>query len=224
MPMRYTAFWLLFFLTIHTARAQESLSKDIDYAYLDKLIAVCKANYPKIKMYQAHIDAAETGVKKAKLSYFDIFNFSYLYSPKSNAGPISPSFPFTYQFGFFVNIGSILQKPALVKQARSELASAQYDKESYDLNMVAEVKKRYFTYIQKKAVYRLRSNASLDVESMLSNIRRRFEMGQETLEKYNQVLLMQTDHAQNMLNSESEVLVAKSSLEELLGQKLEDIK
>ncbi len=35
---------------------------------------------------------------------------------------------------------------------------------------------------------------------------------------------MQTDHAQNMLNSESEVLVAKSSLEELLGQKLEDIK
>ncbi|MNL84366.1 hypothetical protein D3C87_2123100 [compost metagenome] len=59
---------------------------------------------------------------------------------------------------------------------------------------------------------------------MLTNVKKRFEMGQETLEKYNQVLIMQTDHAQNLLNSESEVLVAKSSLEELVGQKLEDIK
>jgi len=128
------------------------------------------------------------------------------------------------QFGFFVNIGAILQKPAMVKQAKSELASAEYDKQSFDLNMEAEVKKRYFTYIQKKAVYRVRSNAALDVESMLESVKKRFEMGQETLEKYNQVLVMQTDHAQNLLNTESEVLIAKSSLEELLGQKLEDIK
>jgi hypothetical protein len=35
---------------------------------------------------------------------------------------------------------------------------------------------------------------------------------------------MQTDHYQNLLNAESEVLIAKSMLEELLGQKLEDIK
>jgi outer membrane protein TolC len=224
MPMKFTFFGLLFFFMIQSSYAQESLSKDLDYAYLDKLIALCRANYPKIKMYQAHVEAAETGVKKAKLSYFDIFNFSYLYNPKNNGTPVSASFPFTYQFGFFVNIGAILQKPAMVKQARSELASAEYDKQSFDLNMEAEVKKRYFTYIQKKAVYRVRSNASLDVESMLENVKKRFEMGQETLEKYNQVLVMQTDHAQNLLNSESEVLVAKSSLEELVGQKLEDIK
>lgn len=224
MPMKFTFFGLLFFFMIQSSYAQESLSKDLDYAYLDKLIALCRANYPKIKMYQAHVEAAETGVKKAKLSYFDIFNFSYLYNPKNNGTPVSASFPFTYQFGFFVNIGAIMQKPAMVKQARSELASAEYDKQSFDLNMEAEVKKRYFTYIQKKAVYRVRSNASLDVESMLENVKKRFEMGQETLEKYNQVLVMQTDHAQNLLNSESEVLVAKSSLEELVGQKLEDIK
>ena len=225
MPMKYAAFWLMLFLTTHHARAQqESLSKDVDYAYLDRLIAISKANYPKIKMYQARVDAAQTGVKKAKLSYFDIFNFSYIYSPNNNTTPISPNFLSSYQFGFFINIGGILQKPSLVKQAKSEASAAQYDKESFDLNMEAEIKKRYFTYIQKKAVYRMRSNASLDVESMLTNIKRRFEMGQETLEKYNQVILMQTDHAQNLLNSESEVFIAKSSLEELLGQKLEDIK
>jgi hypothetical protein len=55
-----------------------------------------------------------------------------------------------YQLGFFVNIGAILQKPSLIKQAKGELAIAQFDKESFDLNMEAEIKKRYFTYIQKK--------------------------------------------------------------------------
>ncbi|OJV12759.1 MAG: hypothetical protein BGO21_03180 [Dyadobacter sp. 50-39] len=224
MPIKYAALVLLLFFTIHGARAQGSLSKDVDYAYLDKLIAISKANYPKVKMYQAHVEAAETGVRKAKLSYFDIFNFSYLYNPRNNGAPVSASFPFTYQFGFFVNIGGILQKPSMVKQAKNELKSAEYDKQSFDLNLEAELKKRYFTYVQKKVSYRMRSNALLDVESILENIKKRFEMGQETLEKYNQVLMMQTDHAQNLVNTETEVLVAKSSLEELLGQKLEDIK
>lgn len=224
MPKKYAALGLLLFFTIYGARAQESLSKDVDYAYLDRLITICKANYPRIKMYEARIDVNETAVRKAKLSYFDIFNFSYLYNPKNDRTAVSVQFPFTYQFGFFVNIGAILQKPAQVKQAKSELAAAEFDKQSFDLNMEAEVKKRYFTYIQKKALYRVRSNASLDVESMLENVKKRFEMGQETLEKYNQILVMQTDHAQNLLNTESEILIAKAALEELLGQKLEDIK
>ncbi|MCE7066077.1 TolC family protein [Dyadobacter sp. CY326] len=222
--MRYAVFLIPLFFILHTTHAQESLSKDVDYAYLEKLIAITRANYPKIKMYEDRVIVAEYAIKKARLSYFDIFNFSYLYSPNNNTATISPTLLSGYQLGFFVNIGAILQKPSLVKQARGELALVQHDKESFDLNMVSEVKKRYFTLIQKRAVYKVRSNAALDVESMVSNVRKRFEMGQESLEKYNQVLVMQTDHYQNLLNAESEVLISKSSLEELLGQKLEDIK
>jgi outer membrane protein TolC len=86
------------------------------------------------------------------------------------------------------------------------------------------VKKRYFTYIQKLAILRVRSSALLDVESMLINIRHRFEKGEETLENYNKALLMKADHAQNIVTAEGDIMVAKSTLEELLGQKLEDIK
>jgi len=224
MPMRYAVFLIPLFLITLTTHAQESLSKDVDYAYLEKLIAVTRANYPKIKMYDDRVTVAEYAIKKAKLSYFDIFNFSYLYSPNNNTATISPTVLSGYQLGFFVNIGAILQKPSLIKQAKGELSVMQHDKESFDLNMVAEVKKRYFTLIQKRAVFKVRSNAVLDVESMVANVKKRFEMGQETLEKYNQILVMQTDHYQNLLNAESEILIAKSSLEELLGQKLEDIK
>jgi len=224
MPMRYAVFLIPLFLITLTTHAQESLSKDVDYAYLEKLIAVTRANYPKIKMYDDRVTVAEYAIKKAKLSYFDIFNFSYLYSPNNNTATISPTLLSGYQLGFFVNIGAILQKPSLIKQAKGELSVMQHDKEAFDLNMVAEVKKRYFTLIQKRAIFKVRSNAVLDVESMVANVKKRFEMGQETLEKYNQILVMQTDHYQNLLNAESEILIAKSSLEELLGQKLEDIK
>ncbi|MCF0048690.1 TolC family protein [Dyadobacter chenwenxiniae] len=222
--MRYAVFLIPLFLITLTTHAQESLSKDVDYAYLEKLIAVTRANYPKIKMYDDRVTIAEYAIKKAKLSYFDIFNFSYLYSPNNNTATISPTLLSGYQLGFFVNIGAILQKPSLIKQAKVELSVMQHDKESFDLNMVAEVKKRYFTLIQKRAVYKVRSNAALDVESMVANVKKRFEMGQESLEKYNQILVMQTDHYQNLLNAESDILIAKSSLEELLGQKLEDVK
>ncbi|WP_229204151.1 TolC family protein [Dyadobacter alkalitolerans] len=222
--MRYAVFLIPLFLITLTTHAQESLSKDVDYAYLEKLIAACKTNYPRVKMYEARVNIAENGIKKAKLSYFDIFSFSYLYSPNNNNRAVSPDLLSGYQFGFFANIGSILQKPNQVKQAKSEFKAAEYDKQAFDLNMEAEVKKRYFTYMQKVAVLRIRSSSILDINDAVTNARHRFEKGEETLQNYNQALIVQSDYSQNIVNAEGEVLVAKSSLEEIVGQKLEDIK
>jgi len=221
--MKYAVF-LVLFLTIHTSRAQESLSKDISYDYLDKLITICKKNYPKIKMFEARVNVAEHNVKRTRLSYFDIFSAGYLYSPNSSSTAGTASFLGGYQLGFFANVGSILQKPSLIKQAKGELAAAEYDKQAFDLNMEAEVKKRYFTYIQKVAVLRIRSGAALDVESMLTTIKHRFEKGEESLENYNKALILKSEYEQNIINAEGDLLSAKSSLEELVGQKLEDIK
>lgn len=221
--MRSTLFLVLLFFGFQSTHAQESLTKDISYTYLEKLIQVCKANYPKMKMYDDRLTIAEYGVKRAKKSYFDIFSFSYLYSPTNNTATLSSQMFGGYQFGFFANIGSFLQKPIQVKQAKGEYLVAEHDKQAFELNMEAEVKKRYFTYVQKVAVLRIRSGAVLDVESLLTNVKHKFETGEETLENYNKVLLMQSDHHQNIINAESDVLIAKSSLEELLGKKLEDI-
>jgi len=225
MQMKYAVFLFFFFLITQTGQAQESLSKNISYEYLNKLLEVCRKNYPKIKMYEARVGIAESGVKKARMSYFDIFSAGYLYSPNSSNGTSgAASFLGGYQLGFFANIGSLLQKPSVIKQAKGELAAAEYDKLAYDLNLEAEVKKRYFTYVQKVVVLRMRSGALLDAESMVVNVRQRFEKGEETLENYNKMLIMMADHSQNIINAEGDILLAKSSLEELLGQKLEDIK
>jgi outer membrane protein TolC len=222
--MKSILFLVFIFFSLSDAIAQETLSREISYEYLDKLIAACKANYPRTKAFQDRVEMAEHGIKRAKLSYFDIFSLGYIYSPANQNNTLSPSFFGGYQFGFFANVGSILQKPSLIKQAKGEHSVAKHELDAFELNMEAEVRKRYFTYIQKMAIMRIKSNALLDVETALSHIKHKFEKGEETLENYNRALLMQADHTQSIMEAEGDALIAKSSLEEVVGQKLENIK
>ena len=214
---------ILLLLLGKNVQAQASLSEEISYEYLEKLITLAKSNYPKMKAYQQGVEIANLGLKKAKLSYFEILNFSYLFNPTETQAALNPSFLTGYQFGLFMNIGAILQKPGLVKQARSELKVAQFEQDAYDLNLEAEVKKRYFTYIRQKVLLRLKSEALLDIESMLKEVRIKYESGTETLENYNKALVMYSENTAGKLTLESEVYIAQSSLEEIIGQKLATI-
>jgi outer membrane protein TolC len=222
--MRYIALMIPLFLLFRPAQAQEMLAQEISYDYLDKLVEVAKKNYPQVKMYDSRIEIGNLGVKKARLSYFDIISLSYLYNPNQTTSGINPNFLQGYQFGFFVNIGSILQKPTVVKQARAEVKVTEFEKQTFELNLVADVKKRYFTYIQHLTILRIKSEALLDIESALKDARYKFEKGETTIQNYNTALLMYSTQQQTRITSEADVYIAKSSLEELLGQKLEDIK
>lgn len=201
-------------------------------SYLDTLIAVARANYPKVKMNQARVDYAKADVTKSKVSYLDVFTFSYLYSPANtvsllnqNATPNSSNTLINgYQVGVFMNIGTLFEKPSVVREAKRELDIVEYQKETDDLNLVAEVKKRYYAYLQQKAILGLRARTLLDAESMVNDMKVKFEKGEQTFDDYNKALIAYSEHNQETIISEKEVLTTKSDLEELLGEKLEDIK
>ncbi len=223
--MRIIFIILIFLQTGHFLRAQEepSIARDLSPAYLEKLLETARKNYPRGKIFDSRIESAGYGVKKARLSYFDILSFSYLFSPQHMMGTVNPNLITGYQFGFFANVGSLLQKPAHIRQARAELKAAYFEKEAFDLNFKAEVEQRYYLYVQRKVLFRVVSQALLDTESRLKEIRHKFEKGEETLDNYNKALLAYSDQLQNKITAEGEILKAKSSLEELVGQKLEDI-
>lgn len=203
---------------------QESMLQDVSYPYLEKLIEVAKANYPKVKAFNSRISVANTAIEKAKRGYFDALSFSYLYSPRNTTTIVNPNLLNGYQFGLLLNVGAVLQKPVLLKQAREEQKVVVHEKEAFDLNLEADVKQRYFTYVQQQALLRIKRQALLDVESMLKQVRYKYEKGEETLESYNKVLVMFSDHNQGKIIAEGDVLNAKARLEELLGEKLENIK
>ena len=54
-------------------------------------------------------------------------------------------------------------------------------------------------------------------------IKHKFEKGEMTLDDYNKGLVNLADRTQSKIESEGSLMVAKSSLEELVGKRLEDI-
>ncbi|SRR5690606_32054966 len=206
------------------AQVATEMGQEISYEFLAKLIETASRNYPNSKAFDARIQIAEKGIKKSKLSYGDIFSFSYFFNPNQTAAGLNPNMLMGYQLGIFANIGAIIQKPTQIKQAKDELKVVQFEKETYLLNLEAEVKKRYFEYAKSKAMYRVVSQSCLDAESRLEDVRHRFEKGELTYESYNNALFDLSNRLQTKISAESDVLIAKASLEELLGQPLEDIK
>ncbi|QJD94559.1 TolC family protein [Mucilaginibacter robiniae] len=230
------ATFLLFTVSIPCfVLAQNTIIPDISETYLDKLIATAKANYPHVKALDHRVDVAKNNIGKAKVAYFDPFTVSYVYQPNNtlnlyqsvdNSGSVNShqSLFNGAQFGLFFSLGSLLQKPYQVKQARKELLVATDEKDEYLITLATLVKKRYYTYLQRIAALKLQSEASIDAETMLKNVRYKFEKGEETLDNYTKARITLTQQNESKIGAEANLFLAKADLEELIGDKLENIK
>ena len=71
---------LFLFLGINTfaQETQVSLLEDISYVYIEKLIAVAKENYPRVKTHDSRIAIADAAVTIAKLSWLSPLSISYV--------------------------------------------------------------------------------------------------------------------------------------------------
>ncbi|WDF53689.1 TolC family protein [Mucilaginibacter sp. KACC 22063] len=220
-------------------KAQESIIPDINEAYLNKLIEVSKANYPRVRANQNRVSVAKENISKAKISYLDAFTISYVYQPHSATIVATPGINTTgtsstttqsysyfngLQVGLFFNPGYFFQKPATIRQAKAELQVAQSESDEYMLTLTNEVKKRYYLYIQRTAEVKLQTQSAMDAAELVKSIRHKFEKGEETYDNYNKAQATLSDRNQSRILAETNLLIAKSDLEEILGDKLENIK
>lgn len=213
---------LLLVFTFFFSKSQETISSQINSEYLQKLIDTAKKYYPKNKTFDHRVNIANEAIKKAHLSWFDVVTFSLAYSPTNftNATTVTLS---GIQLGVFFNFGSLLVKPSNIKQAKEELSIAELNKKEYALNLEAEVKSRYYKYVQEKSLVQLQSQRVMDWDAYIKQIKYKFEKGEETLEQYSKALVSLADQKQYLIEAEGSVLIAKSYLEEIIGKKLEDI-
>ncbi|WP_448700094.1 TolC family protein [Mucilaginibacter sp. AW1-3] len=220
--------FLLFILPISRSYAQESIMSDISYPFLDKLIATAKQNYPLVKIHQEQVSISKNLYSISKKSWFDFLSFSYIYSPQNSINLSSTNVATTllqgYQIVLSFNIKSFLEKPFLIKNAKENLYIAQLEQQSYNLTLELDVKTRYFNYIKQLAILRLRTRTTLDGENLINQTKYKFEQGAETMENYTKVTASFTENNQEKLDAEAAVLIAKASLEEIIGKKLEEVK
>lgn len=204
--------------------AQETMLTEISYSYMDTLVLLAKQNYPKMKVFEKRINISEDDLARSRVSWLDAVNASYLYNPGNSFNQTKPNFFTGFQVGIIVNVGQILQRPYLIRNAKNDLEITRAEKAEYDLNLESLVKERYFIYVQKQTILKSRIQSTQDAESILKVARYRFEKGEETIKDYNLTLIAFSAQNQDKLLTEAELLIAKARLEELVGIKLEDIK
>jgi outer membrane protein TolC len=225
-------FLTLILLTHKVVSAQQTIMTDVSEDYIARLVARAEENYPLVKSNQSRINIAQDNIGKAKASYLEAFTFSYLYQPQgintiSNAasGTSSNNNYFNgIQAGLYFNLGQFLEKPYVVKQARHELEIANDDQNQYFLTITNSVKKRYYTYIQDIATLKLTSQSCVDAENIANDIKHKFQKGEETFDNYIKSQSALNTAYQAKIQAEGALLIAKADLEELLGDKLENIR
>lgn len=204
--------------------AQESFVNDISYPYLEKLIATAKKNYPEIKMRQSRVNAAKSAYNQTKFSWLDGLTASYIYSPQSSINISQPTIFKGYQLAIGLNIGQLLKNPSNTSIAKETYKIAEYEQSQYLLNIEAQVKRFYFAYLEAQAELRIRSNAVLDAEGAVKQLKYAFQKGETTFQTYNAQLNSLYNQNAFKVQAELAAFTAKTNLEELLGTKLEEIK
>lgn len=217
---------LILLFSFSKVMAQRSMMTEISAPYLDKLIQTAKDNYPRHKIYTKQIGIAESNLNTVKLSWFDGLGIYYLYLPPNAAGgTVNPTTNRSgFQLGFSLNVGALLEKPSQINAAKGDRDVARLEKQEYELTIEADVKERYYKYIQQLTLLKQRTQLALDAQTMLTSARSKFERGQETFQNFNQALVFYNQQNQDLINTEAEVLITKAQLEELLNKKLEEVK
>lgn len=212
-------------VTIVTTQAQESILPYSSNEYLNRLVAVAKKNYPEVTARGYQTAIAKNNITKTNVGWLDAFSVSYYYRPTQGAVDIvNPNIFNGYQLGFSLNLGSILQKPFVTKEAKTQYKIAVLEEKQYGLTLTALVKARYFAYLEQLGNLKLRTRAYTDAEALVKLLRNKFEKNEATFDDYQRALIQSTEQNQQIIHAESGVFTTKSALEELLGEKLENIK
>ena len=229
MKFRFS-FLILFLLLVNCSYAQstqESMLSSVDYVFLDKLIAMAKMNYPKMKVSQARVNIAKLNVQKAKMDWLGIFTFTYLYSPAGATSIVASNNSYLlngYQLGVGTSLGAIIERPTMIKSAKKEYEIAELNLDEYNLSIEATVKQRYYAYIQLQTTLGWRMKVLEGAENTMNTIKLKFEKGVETFDSYNRSQTAYASSVQTKIETEGALLLAKSNLEEIIGAKLESIK
>ena len=217
---------LVLVFNIGAVQAQESIMSDFSYLYMEKLIAVAKEKNPHISIQDNRINIAKNNVDIAKISWLDPFSFSY--TNRTNVSGIA-GLNNDMLSGFFLSIGvapisTLVKTPLNVKNAKLERDITKSEKDEYELQLEAEVKRRYIAYVQSLNILKLTNKRLVDAESTFSSMKARYERSEISFKDFNDASTFLTSVQEAKVSAEANLFTTKFALEELLTVKLEEIK
>lgn len=214
----------LFFVSfISKIHAQETMLPEVSNSYLNQLIDTAKKYYPIVKVNQKRIEMAHMNIGKTNMSWFDAFTVTVNYSPSGGTTSLNQPTLSGFQIGFFINLGNILQKPYNVKIAKEEYELAKLTSLETMSVIEGDVKARYIKFIQSSVLLRVQYKIAIEAESVVKEARYKFEKGEANFETFTKALIYESDNRKQVIDAEANLLIAKASLETIVGKKLSDI-
>ena len=211
--------------------SQESILGDVDEGLLSQYISAARVNYPHVKMLDSRSQSAKTSIPLAGMSYFDLFNVSYIYRPNSSPALTTPGSatanPYSvngFQFTANFTLSQYLEKPFTVKKAKEDYQTTRYEKEEYLSTLGLEVRKRYYAYIQAIKALKVLNDATTDAKIVAEKLRDSFLKGNIQIDTYTLSRTSLTAANTAAIQGEVNLLFAKDALEEIIGAKLETFK
>ena len=211
---------------VSNLKAQETITDEINYNTMEKLIQLAKEHYPQRKVIDEQENIAKNNVMVANLSYLEPLNANYYWRPEEQK-TINPENPYItngFQLGININPSSLFAKPFQVKSAKSNHRIAQYQKEAYDAELEKQVKTRYYNYVLQLKEFTLKTMAAQTAKGSFLDISNSYQRGEITAEEYTEArdLIAESDYSK--LEAEVAFLSARDDLEEIIGIKVADFK
>lgn len=194
----------------------------------EKLVQIAWQNYPQNEVAQRRVTIASYEVTQAKMQWLDIFNAQgnlneYSINQDNNQVGGFNAFP-RYNFGASITLGMFGDIPAEIKKRKEMLKISEAEVNMQKLAVRGEVLRRYQNYLLYQELLENQAKMTENVFSSYSVAEQRFKNGEITLQDYNASLDKYNSERINLVRAETELELAKITLEEMLGVPLEDIK
>lgn len=189
----------------------------------ESLVALAWENYPENNSYRYEVKREQELISQARWDWLNDISASFNLNegnlnPEANATNIF--FP-RYNFRVSLSVGTVVNTPSRVRQAKIGKEIAGENVEQQQLAMRREVLSRYYVYLYNQDLLKLRMQAMQDVQSAFTAANRSFNRGEISLEEYNQALHARNAAEESRLQAERELVLSKLNLEELIGMSLE---
>ncbi len=203
------------------------VTSDVNSPIEDKLIALAWKNYPDNRIAESNTVIAKKELEQAKWDWTNIAYASF----NINESQINPDavlnnnvfFPL-YNFGLRLSPSDIILSPMKVNAAKEKFKITELNVEKQKLSLRNEVLKRYYSYLSRIEILKVRVTALEEVSANFKVVTAKFKNGEITLEKFNANFLINNNALEEKFRSEYDVKIAKANIEELIGIPLENVK
>lgn len=199
-----------------------------DASFSEKLVQLAWKNNPIREIQTSHKNIAETNIKEANAKWLDLITISanlneFTINPTSTNDYNRAQFYPRYNFGFSLRLGTIFSNPYEVKKNKELFTIANADINVEKLRIRAAVLQSYNEFLAKDKIFKLYSQAKLDAINSHNLVEQRFKQGEVTFESYMTSSNNVNQSRVRELESETQYLNAKVTLESLIGIKLEEV-